>query len=467
MNPKPLEPIRVPKTDEIREILARRIDDHKQAIGIVVGVIEPAGRRVVAYGNLAKGDARSLDGDTIFEIGSVSKVFTSLLLADMVKREEIGLNDAAGRYLPEHVKLPERNGKSITPLDLSTHYSGLPVFPNNLKLNLTQGEIKDADNPYAFYSVEDLYEFLAGYTLPRDPSSEFEYSNLAAGLLGHLLAYRAGMDFESLIRSRITGPLAMADTGITLSSSQKQRMATGHRANLAPVNHKTWDSSHGLSPAGAVRSCANDVLTFLEAFLGYRESPLRSAMKAMLEVRRPAGQAEIGLGWFVSANEGREIAWHNGGTFGGFRSFAGFDPEERIGVVVLSNAFTRSGVDDIGFHLLNPRLPLANVEPPKQHTEIHIEPELLNNYTGRYQLTPNLIFEITRDGGRLFAQGFAQVGGRDVVLPRFELFGEGGGKFFARVTDKQISFETGADGRAISFVLYQAGREPVPAARLP
>ncbi|MGO9260730.1 MAG: serine hydrolase [Bryobacteraceae bacterium] len=445
-------PPTVLSTDEIREILVRRIDQQKQAVGIVVGVIEPNGRRVVAYGNLANGDPRTLDADTIFEIGSVSKVFTSLLLADMVNRKEVTLDDPAAKYLPENVRMPERSGKSITLLDLSTHSSGLPPLPSNLKL-------KDPRNPYADYSVDDLYQFLSGYTLPRNPGSEFEYSNLGGGLLGHLLAYRAGTDYESLIRIRITQPLSMPDTGITLSSSMKQRMATGHTAMLAPVAN--WDLPT-LAGAGALRSSANDMLTFIEAFLGYKESPLAPAMKAMLEVRRPAGQAKIGLGWLISSVDGGEIAWHNGGT-GGFRSFVGYDPKARIGVVVISNA---CGVDDIGFHLLNPKLPLANPEPPKQHTEIHIDPKLLDNYTGRYQLTPNLIFEITRDGDRLFAQGFAQVTGQATVLPKFELFAEGEKNFFARVSDSQIAFETDPEGRATSLIMHRAGREPMPAARL-
>jgi serine-type D-Ala-D-Ala carboxypeptidase/endopeptidase len=445
-------PSTVPGTDEIREILLRRIDHQKQAVGIVVGVIEPDGRRAVAYGNLAKGDPRTLDGDTIFEIGSVTKVFTSLVLADMVNRKEVTLDDPAAKYLPESVKMPERSGKSITLLDLSTHSSGLPRLPSNLKL-------KDPFNPYAGYSVDDLYQFLSGYTLPRDPGSEFEYSNLGGGLLGHLLAYRAGMDYESLIGTRITRPLSMLDTGITLSSSMKQRMATGHNALLAPVAN--WDLPT-LAGAGALRSSANDMLTFLEAFLGYKETPLAPAMKGMLEVRRPAGQTKIGLGWLIYSTDGREIAWHNGGT-GGFHSFVGYDPKERIGVVVISNA---GGVDDIGFHLLNPKLPLANPEPPKQSTEIPIDPKLLDNYTGRYQVTPNLVFEITRNGDRLFAQGFAQVAGQAIVLPKFEVFAEGEKKFFARVSDKQITFETGPEGRATSLILYQAGREPTPAPRL-
>ena len=458
MNPNIFQPLPGLSTDEIREILVKRIDQQKQAVGIVVGVIEPDGRRVVAWGNLANSDPRTLDGDTIFEIGSITKVFTSLVLADMVNRKEVTLDDPAAKYLPEHVKMPERNGKSITLHDLSTHTSGLPRLPSNLKL-------KDPRNPYADYSVDDLHEFLSGYTLPRDPGSEFEYSNLGGGLLGHLLAYRAGTDYERLIGTRITRSLSMPDTAITLSSSMKQRMATGHSAMLAPVAN--WDLPT-LAGAGALRSSANDMLTFLEAFLGYRESPLAPAMKAMLEVRRPAGQTNIGLGWLILSVDGREIAWHNGGT-GGFRSFVGYDPKERIGVVVLSNA---GGVDDIGFHLLNPKLPLANPEPPKppkQHTEIPIDPKFLDNYTGRYQVTPNLIFEITRDGDRLFAQGFAQVPhngpGDPTALPKFELFAEGEKNFFARVADNQFTFETGPEGRATSLILHRAGRD-MPAARL-
>jgi len=192
-------------------------------------------------------------------------------------------------------------------------------------------------------------------------------------------------------------------------------------------------------------------------------------MKAMLEVRRPAGQTKIGLGWLICSTDGREIAWHNGGT-GGFRSFVGYDPKERIGVVVLSNASTPSGGDDIGLHLLNPKLPLANPEPPKQHSEIHIDPKLLDNYTGRYQVTPNLIFEITRDGDRLFAQAFAQLPhnrpGDLTVGPKFELFAEGEKNFFAKVANNQITFETGPEGRATSLILHRAGQTHAPAARL-
>jgi serine-type D-Ala-D-Ala carboxypeptidase/endopeptidase len=437
---------------EIREILVRRIDQQKQAVGIVAGIIEPNGPRLVTYGNLAMGDPRTVDGDTIFEIGSITKVFTSLLLADMVSRKEVNLHDAAAEYLPGNVRMPERSGKSITLLDLSTHSSGLPRVPGNLKP-------KDPANPYAGYSVDDLYEFLSSYPLPRAPGSEVEYSNLGAGLLGHLLARRAGTDYESLVRSRITEPLGMPDTGITLSSSMKQRMATGHNALLVPVSN--WDVPT-LAGAGALRSSANDMLTFLEAFLGYKESPLAPAMKAMLEVRRPVGKTgfEIGLGWSILG----EIVWHDGGT-GGFCSFVGYHPEERVGAVVLSNAFALPGIVDIGIHLLNPKLPLADLDAPTQQSGIPTDSRLLDRYTGRYQL-PDRILEIMRNGDRLFAQVTA-VGSKPIAGPAFEMFAESESTFFVKVTGGRITFETGPDGRATSLTMHRAGREPIPAPRMP
>ena len=129
MNPNVFGPFQAPSDDEIREILVKRIDQQKQATGIVTGILDPNGRRVIAHGNPAKGDPRPIDGDTIFEIGSISKVFTSLLLADMVNRKEVNLDDPAALYLPEHVRMPERSGKAITLLDLATHSSGSRPSP--------------------------------------------------------------------------------------------------------------------------------------------------------------------------------------------------------------------------------------------------------------------------------------------------------------------------------------------------
>ena len=168
----------VPSDAEIRKILADRLYAQNLGIGIVVGVIDANGRRVFAFGGLSRNDNRRLDGETVFEIGSITKEFTSLLLTDMARRGEVALTDPVSRYLPEGVTVPERNNRKITLADLSTHSSGLPRMPSNFKP-------KDDANPYADYSVQQLYDFLSGYRLTRDIGTQYEYSNLGAGLLGH------------------------------------------------------------------------------------------------------------------------------------------------------------------------------------------------------------------------------------------------------------------------------------------
>jgi CubicO group peptidase (beta-lactamase class C family) len=174
---------------DVKQILVDRIDRDRQSIGIVVGLVGPTGRHVIAYGALDKGDIRPLNGDSIFEIGSVTKVFTSLLLTDMAARGEVALSDPISKYLPADVKAPMRNNQSITLTDLATHTSGLPRLPTNFTP-------KDPANPYADFSVPQLYQFLSTYTLSRDIGSQYEYSNLGGGLLGHLLARRAEMSLR-------------------------------------------------------------------------------------------------------------------------------------------------------------------------------------------------------------------------------------------------------------------------------
>ncbi len=430
----------VPSDAAIRQILVDRIDLQRQSVGIVVGVIGPEERSVIAYGHLEKGDTRPLNGDTVFEIGSETKVFTSLLLADMVQRGEVALGDPVVKYLPPGTKMPERNGRSITLVDLATHTSGLPRLPANMFP-------RDPANPYADYSVEQLYQFLSGYQLIRDIGSQYEYSNLEGGLLGHVLALRAGRSYESLVESRICTPLGMNSTRITLTPEMKARLAAGHDASLDTVEN--WDLPT-LAGAGALRSTANDMLTFIAANLGYRKSPLASAMATMLKKRRSTGQPglEMALGWHIFTTGGKEIIWHNGGT-GGYRSFMGFDPKARLGVVLMSNAETSEGVDDIGRHLLDPSVPLLT--PQKEHKQVTVDPKLFDGYVGRYQLAPNFNITITKDDDHLFEQATGQ--------PKFEIFAEGDRDYFLKVVDAQITFVTDSKGHATELILHQNGRD--------
>jgi D-alanyl-D-alanine-carboxypeptidase/D-alanyl-D-alanine-endopeptidase len=430
----------LPPDAEIRKILVQRIDADQQSVGIVVGVIEPKGRRVVAYGALDKDDKRPLNGDTVFEIGSVTKVFTSLALADMVQRGEVALADPLVRYLPAEVKVPQRGGHAITLQDLSTQTSGLPRLPANFSP-------KDPANPYADYSAENLYQFLSTYELTRDIGAQYEYSNLGAGLLGHVLARRAGTDYEALVTSRICRPLEMTSTRIALTPEMKARFAVGHNDQLKPVSNWDFDA---LAGCGALRSSVNDLLAFLAANLGYTKSPLAPAMAAMLKVRRPTGAPglDIALGWHIFTGSGSEIIWHNGGTYG-YRSFVGYDPKARIGVVVLSNTFTAAGIDDIGLHLLDAQRPLIKIQAAKERKEVAVDPKLFDGYVGQYQLAPNFILTVTREGNHLFVQATGQ--------GKAEIFPESERDYFLKIVDAQVTFQTDAHGRATELVLHQNG----------
>jgi CubicO group peptidase (beta-lactamase class C family) len=433
--------------EEIQKILAERLGELKDRVGIVVGIIEPAGRRIIAYGSFDKNDARPVRGDTVFEIGSTTKVFTSLLLADMVQHGEVSLTDPVAKYLPSDVKMPERGGRVITLEDLARHRSGLPRLPTNFDASA------NPLNPYAQYSVKQLYEFLSGYTLPRDIGASFEYSNLGVGLLGHVLSLAAGKDYETLMRTRICQPLGMKDTTITLSPELKARLATGHDNRYEATSN--WDLPT-FAGAGALRSTADDMLSFLAAQLGYKSTGLDPAIAATRAKRTPAdGGMEIGMGWLMRPKKDSEIIWHNGGT-GGYRSFAGFDPKSRTGVVVLSNVSTPAGVDDIGFHLLDPasQLLLHNsplIQPPASHTAITLSPDVLDIYAGKYQFAPSAIMTVTRKDNQLFVQ----LTGQGPV----EIFPESKTDFFARVVDAQILFKTDSQGRVNALVLRQLGRD--------
>jgi D-alanyl-D-alanine-carboxypeptidase/D-alanyl-D-alanine-endopeptidase len=428
-----------PSDAEIRQILVNRVDKEKQSVGIVVGVIDTKGRRVLSYGALEKGDKRPLGGDTVFEIGSITKVFTSLLLSDMVQRGEVKLDDPVSRYLPASAKVPER-GHPITLVDLATHTSGLPRMPANFRP-------KDPANPYADYTDEQLYAFLSSYELIRDVGVKFEYSNLGFGVLGLGLARRAGMDYETLVETRICEPLGMKSTRVTLTPDMEGRFAAGHSADLVTVSR--WDIPT-LAGAGALRSSANDLLNFLAAALGYTHTTLASAMRALLSVKRPTGQPFIdsGMGWAIDTRGGSEIIWKNGGT-GGYRTFIGYSPRTGVGIVALSNAATGIGVDDVGLHLLDARFPLD--VPEGSAREVVIDVKVLDGYIGHYEMTPTFVIAITREGDQLFAQATAQ--------PRLALYAKNDREFFHKAVDAQISFQTDPEGQTTGLVLHQNGQD--------
>ena len=436
----------MPADAAIAQILVDRIERDAANVAISVAVIEDGEARFIAHGPLSGDDPTPVDEHTLFEAGSITKVFTNLLLAQLVLEGKIDLDAPLTDYLPAGTVLPERSGKAITAFDLATHSAGFSGLPEAL--------MAAPDNPYSGYGADALLAWVADYRLPRDIGEKFEYSNVGAALLGQAMAHVTGLSYAELLQQRILAPLGMDETRLATAPEEIEGMAQGHDASGEPVGN--WDLDV-FAPAGALVTNAADLAKFIAAASGAVSTPLDAAFALMLERTRPAdGEGEeVGLGWFVLNEGDRDIVWHNGIT-GGYRSFAGYDAETGNGVVVLSSMAAAAGIEDIGFHLLDPTLPLREQPEPRQ--AVAIDPAILPAYAGNYALAPGIVIGVTAEDGRLFAQLTGQA--------RFEIFPESEKRFFYKAVDAQITFAELEAGVAPMLMLHQNGQN-ITALRLP
>jgi serine-type D-Ala-D-Ala carboxypeptidase/endopeptidase len=331
----------------IHAILQKFVGEDRESTGMVAVVSGSAGTRLFTYGASGAADNRKLDGDTVFEIASITKVLTALILSAMVERGEVAMSDPVAKYLPPSVKVPEYEGQPITLLDLATYTSGLPIRPDNFT------------GPS--YTVDEFYAFLSGYTLKYRPGTHYEYANVGFGLLGLALARRAGTSYEALLTERVCDPLGLRSTRIIPTADMRLRLAPGHDRRL--VQTPPSDNIPALAGAYAAKSTANDLTVLLEACLGRRQTPLAPAVRRLLETRRPTGLPghATGLGWFISSDDDDEIAWKSG-VNPGFNALIGFSMSSHRGSIALSNAAQNvSNPKDpphnavpLGFYLINP-----------------------------------------------------------------------------------------------------------------
>ena len=431
-----------PTDSAVLAIIRQRVDD-KRSAGIVVGMLEADGRtRVVAFGDPGPGQP-PLDGNSVFEIGSISKVFTATVLAELVQEGKVSLADPVQKFLPAGVRVPSRNGKQITLGNLSEQNSGLPRLPTNFKP-------ADPANPYADYRAPQMYEFLSGYQLTRDPGAQFGYSNLGVGLLGHALSLATGQSYEEMERTRVWAPLGMEHTAITMTPWMKSRLALGH--DPMGTIAANWDLDV-LAGAGAIRSTTYDMLKFADANLHPERGALQRAMAFAQKERAPAGTPMLGIGlnWISRHAGGDTIVWHNGGT-GGYRTFLGMLPSRKMAVVVMTNS-GGEGADDVGMHLLDPTIPMIpKPAPRKQYAAIELSEAKLAPYVGTYAFTPSFALEVTVDGGALWAQATGQ--------SRFRLWPFAETEFFVKEVDAQVTFVRDPEGKVTSLVLHQNGQNP-------
>lgn len=433
----------MPSDADIARILSDRIGRDQANVGIAVAVIEGGETRFVSHGTLSVDNDTPVDEHTLFEAGSITKVFTNLLLAQLVNEGRIDLDTPILDYLPEGTVLPETDDRAITAFDLATHSAGLSGLPDAV---LAGG----VDNPYSGVGDGILMDWLAGYRMPRQIGESFEYSNAGTALLALAIEHVSGTGYADLLTEKVLAPLGMSETHLALTGTALPEMASGHNAAREMVPH--WDFDV-FAPAGALVTSSADLAKFIAAASGTAETELRADFDTMLARTRTAGNDSIGLGWFITDTGQGEIVWHNGIT-AGFRSFAGFERNSGNGVVVLSNMVTEAGIEDIGMHLLNPGLPLR--EQPKLRSAVEVDPAIFEAYVGDYLLAPGVVISVTTEAGKLFAQLTGQ--------ERFEIYPESQTDYFYRIVDAQISFVV-EDGKARSLVLHQNGQD-MPAMRV-
>jgi CubicO group peptidase (beta-lactamase class C family) len=406
-------------------------------VGVIVGFIDGDETSVQSYGVASLETMQPPAVDTVFEIGSITKTFTATLLADAALQGELSLDDTVQSHAPDGITLAQVDDRPVTLADVATHRAGLPRLPPNM----TSVDISD---PYATYDTDLLWQAIDTLEPVRPPGTLAEYSNFGFGLLGTLVAGGGGAAYRELLNDRILAPLGMTGTDSVLTDALRARAATGYGADGRPSSYWSFDAIAG---AGAINSTMTDMLVYLRANMtasDEAESSTLSRAMALAHVRRADftadGSLGIGLAW-ISLPGGGGV-WHNGGT-AGFRTFIGFTDDGSRGVVILANSGGQ-GVDEIGYHLLKPSLPLPTVRQ-----SISMAPELLEEYVSVYRITPEISFTVTQQDDTLYAQLTGQG-----PLP---IQAAAPDRFFNTAVGADITFERGDENQITALILNQAG----------
>ncbi|HWA24840.1 MAG TPA: serine hydrolase [Lacunisphaera sp.] len=399
--------------------------------GVALAWVDADGSAFFQVGRFDTADPRPITPDTQFEIGSVTKVFTSLLLAESELRGKVSRDDPAAKYLLPAGDPAQATLARITLLSLATHTSGLPRLPGNI------GPNPDANpDPYAAYDRAALVAALRAHGAVATPGRKVAYSNFGVAVLGEALGAAWGTSYADALREHVLAPLGMKATTVGFAGAPPPAdLAPAHAGGRAVPNW-TWLAA---APAGGLRSSARDMAVFLAACLN-SSGPLRPALDASMQAQRDDDDTgtKVALGWLLAGNAEHPIFWHNGAT-GGSHAFVAFDRKAGAGVVILANM--QFGPEAEGFRLLG-------IEPPMPRDR-----RLSNaaDYPGRYPLSPAFVLTITETGGALFLQATGQ--------PRLALRPAGADRFSVVGVDAEVSFERDAKGKVTALTLHQNGRD--------
>ncbi|MBC22571.1 MAG: hypothetical protein CMJ32_04470 [Phycisphaerae bacterium] len=406
--------------------------------GIAIGVLDSGRVRTYCAGTLEAGSSTPVTENTIFEIGSITKVFTTVIAHRLEQQGELSLSDPVSMHLPDHVDMKMFDGNRIMLWHLATHTSGFPKMPNNF-------QSADPRNPYECYTDETLYEYLADTGPDRAPGSEWRYSNLGIAILGHALELNQDADYEELVQKHILKPLKMSSTSCMPRDKDAGRVATGHKG-LNPTSQ--WDINGPMAAAGDLNSSLKDMMRFARAAMARSNTPLQHSIRACQVPRVKGKYHPLGLGWMVS-NSGQTI--FHGGQTGGFKSNLILMPERERAVVILLNSSPGPGMDVLSKHILAPDLVGPDNLPASMAADYTPRvPVNIDEYAGTYVNSSGPRFVVENRDGVLFAKLDDQ---------QFFAFRPIDKDLFAcRTVDAKLRFVRDPQGRSRTLVLLQNGR---------
>ena len=414
--------------------------DNKKFFAASLAIVRKGKVYTRSYGQMSEADKTKPDADTIYEIGSISKVFTGILLADAVEQEKVKLDQTLGTLVEGLAETDEEIANSITLQHLSHHMSGLPRMPANMAP-------ADPNNPFDGYDRKMLQEYLKSTVTISPPGEKYNYSNLGVGLLGDLLSQQAGKSYEQLLAERIFQPLEMKDSSLNVPAEKMKRFAPPHNSTLA--KDYCWDFD-ALAGCGAIRSSVNDMAKFMQANIDPPENEIGKAINLAWKKSLDAatGHSAMGLGWTIAADG--STRWHNGRT-GGYQTMMLVSRDLDTGVVMLSNT-AGSEVDPLAESIFQMAVGME-VKPREFVKQVDVDEMFVQRLVGKYRLAPGVIIDVVAKGNRMTAQITGQqalsiVPEKETVW-RYEL------------VEAKLVFDVPDEGPATKVTLKQNGRNMV------
>ncbi len=412
--------------------------DAKLFPGAMIGIYKDGETSFFPIGTLNFDQDESPNEDTLYEIGSISKVFTGVLFTDSIRRGEIERDTLVNDLLPDGFEVQSKDGEELRLWHLTSHTSGWPTAPSNLAPT-------DGENPFFGYTQEMMFEAVNSMELQRAPGTEFEYSNFAVGLLGTLVSLNVDGEYESLVIERILEPLGIEDFTIDLNDEQRTRLAPATAAGRVT---KSWGKTGPMDPAGMWITSAPSLLKFAIANIDDEQSEINESLSMARETLFEISEhGKMCYGWLRSADQ--STYWHNGMT-GGYTSYMATNPKHDVAIVLLTNGVAME-TTMIGEKLIQAVMGM-NPDPVSFDDIELLDESYSDQLVGTYHSAMGFDMIVSVNNGRLFAQ----ITGQQTL----ELSKVGESRFKYKLVEAELEFTIDEDTKSASKVtLYQNGME--------